>query len=116
MVRELVARSDYVAGSPAIQAMLDRNADLIARVGAAFHGVEELRCRVASEDEDVIVEVDGLQRFTDLYLEPGILGRYRPAELAELITQTVYAAADLVTSETGRIRGEQFLDEHDPDV
>ncbi|WP_142386920.1 hypothetical protein [Mycobacterium hubeiense] len=99
----------YVAGSDAVQAILDRNAAVAQRVGAAFNDVENLRCRVASEDESVVAEVDGLQRLTELYLEPGIQRRYRPDKLAAVITETVLATGQVVLEEAAAIRARHFL-------
>jgi predicted alpha/beta-hydrolase family hydrolase len=99
----------YVAGSAAVQALLDAQAELSARLGAAIAGVEGLRCRVASEDEDVVAEVDGLQRVTDLYLEPGIIDRYRSEQLAAVINETVLAAGQLAGEEAAGIRARHFL-------
>ena len=98
----------YVAGSAAVQALLDAQAELSARLGAAIAGVEGLRCRVASEDEDVVAEVDGLQRLTDLYLEPGVIDRYRADQLAAVISETVLAAGQLAGEEAAGIRARHF--------
>src|SRR5947209_7016856 len=61
---DAAADARYTAGGAAVQALLDAQAELSARLGAAIADVEGLRCRVASEDEDVVAEVDGLQRLT----------------------------------------------------
>ena len=84
--------STYVAGSAAVQEILDRNVQVEQRIGAAKGDVESLRCRVASDEEEVIAGVDGLQRLTDLYLEQGVQRRYRPEQLAAVINETVLAA------------------------
>jgi predicted alpha/beta-hydrolase family hydrolase len=99
----------YKAGSAAVQALLDAQAELSARLGAAIAGVEGLRCRVASEDEDIVAEVDGLQRLTGLYLEPGVIDRYRAEQLAAVITETVLAAAQYSGAEADAIRARHFL-------
>src|SRR5262245_8252715 len=99
----------YVAGSEAVQAILDRNAELGQRVSAVIADVENLRCRVASEDEDVVAEVDGLQRLTSLYLEPGVQQRYRPEQLATVINETVLATGEASREEAARIRMRSFL-------
>jgi hypothetical protein len=105
----------YIAGSAAVQTILDRNASLADRVAGAVRDVEGLRCRVASEDEDVIAEVDGLQKLTDLYLEPGIMRRYRPEQLAAVIAETVTAAGQVAGEEAGRVRTGYFLPDSDGD-
>lgn len=104
------AGSGYVAGSAAVQRILDCNAVLGQRIGAVIADVEGLRHRVASEDEDVVVEVDGLLRLTDLYLEPGIQRRYRPEQLAAMVSETVVAASRSALEEVARIRAAAFLD------
>jgi hypothetical protein len=104
----------YVAGSAAVQALLDAQAELSARLGAAIADVEGLRCRVASEDEDVVAEVDGLQRLTGLYLEPGVTDRYRAEQLAAVISETVLAAGQLAGEEAAGIRARHFLPDSSP--
>ncbi len=99
----------YAAGNAAIQALLDAQAELSARLGAAIAGVEGLRCRVASEDEDIVAEVDGLQRLTGLYLEPGVIDRYRADQLAAVISETVVAAGQLAGEDAAGIRALHFL-------
>lgn len=106
---EHLPRSSYVAGSAAVQEILDRNVQVEHRVGGVIRDVDNLRCRVASDDEDVVAEVDGLQRLTDLYLEPGIQQRHRPAQLAALISETVLATGQVVNEEAARIRAQHFL-------
>ena len=108
-------RRPYQAGSDAVQAILDRNAEVASRVGAAIADVERLRCRVASENEDVIAEVDGLQRLTGLYLEPGVCRQYRPERLAAVITQTVLATGQQAREDAERIRAGYFLPTQDSD-
>lgn len=103
----------YIAGSPVVQAILDRNAALADLIGAAVKDVEDLRCPVASEDEDVVAEVDGVQRLTSLYLEPGVTQRYRPEQLAAVISETVAAAGSLASEQVRQIRARHFLPDRD---
>lgn len=112
---EQLPRSTYVAGSAAVQEILDRNVQVEHRVGGVVRDVENLRCRVASDDEDVVAEVDGLQRLTDLYLEPGVQRRYRPAQLAAVISETVLATGHLAREEAAGIRAQYFLSTDSPD-
>jgi hypothetical protein len=112
---EDLPRSPYVAGSAAVQEILDRNVQVEQRVGGVIREVEGLRCRVASEEEDVVAEVDGLQRLTGVYLEPGVLRRYRPAQLAALITETVLATGHVVREEVAGVRARYFLSSDSPD-
>lgn len=104
----------YVAGSAAVQAILDRNGGLANKIGGAVRDVESLRCSVASPDEDVIATVDGLQRVTALYLEPGAMSRCGADRLAELVTETVLAAGEVAAERVRGIRAGYFLPESAP--
>lgn len=106
-----IPRSSYVAGSAAIQAIIDENEAIDQRLGTAIADVDAMVVRAADEDEDVIVGVTGRMAIADVYLEPGITDKYSPQELAEVFTHTARAASEAVTEKTREIRTAIFLPE-----
>lgn len=105
----VVAKPRYIAGSEAVQALVDRIAETDGRLAGAIRGVEEVRCSVASENEDVVAEVSGLQELTGLYLERGIYRRYSPEQLAAVISETVLVGAEVAGEKVREIRAQYFL-------
>lgn len=105
----VVAKPRYIAGSEAVQALVDRIAGTDGRLAGAIRGVEEVRCSVASENEDVVAEVSGLQELTGLYLERGIYRRYSPEQLAAVISETVLLGAEVAGEKVRKVRAHFFL-------
>lgn len=108
-----VAQPRYIAGSEAVQALVDRIAGTGDRLGGAIRDVEDVRCSVASKNEDVVVEVSGLQKLTGLYLEPGLYRRYSPDQLAAEISETVLAGAEVAGEKVREARARYFLPDSD---
>lgn len=105
----MVAKPRYIAGSQAVQALVDRIAGTDERLGGAIGDVEDVRCSVASENEDIVVEMSGLQELTNLYLEPGIYRGHSPDQLAAEISKTALVAGDVAGEKVREIRAAYFL-------
>lgn len=109
----MVAKPRYIAGSEAVQALVDRIAGTGDRLGGAIRDVEDVCCSVASKNEDVVVEVSGLQKLTGLYLEPGLYRRYSPDQLAAEISETVLAGAEVAGEKVREARARYFPPDSD---
>ncbi|MEN4464311.1 hypothetical protein VXE65_20065 [Mycolicibacterium conceptionense] len=109
----MVAKPRYIAGSEAVQTLVDRIAGTGERLGGAIRDVEDIRCSVASKNEDVVVEVSGLQKLTGLYLEPGLYRRYSPEQLAAEISETVLVGAEVAGEKVREVRANYFLPDSD---